>query len=176
MAAGQTLARWRKARRDRAIALVGTEVLALGVFGKDAWRKSISGAGRGRDSHSGSSRAIWFLFPLCRPRRKIWPHASEKIDEGSQNFFGLDPEHDVESRDDIVSASLVIPMNKEISLMMHAKDVGHSFYVRELRIQQTLFPVSIFPCISPPLKPVSTKSFVRSFVGWAITTCALFSK
>ena len=46
----------------------------------------------------------------------------------------------MDSRDDIVAASLVIPVNKPILLMMHAKDVGHSFYVRELRIQQDFVP------------------------------------
>ena len=64
----------------------------------------------------------------------------EKIDEGNSNFFGLDPENDIPARDDITSAELAIPVNKEIHLMMHGKDVGHSFYVRELRIQQDFVP------------------------------------
>ena len=64
----------------------------------------------------------------------------EMISEGSQNFFGLDPEHDVDSRDDIVAAEMAIPVNKEIHLLMHSKDVGHSFYVRELRVQQDFVP------------------------------------
>jgi cytochrome c oxidase subunit 2 len=55
-------------------------------------------------------------------------------------LFGLDPEHDVESRDDVVTAELAIPVNKEVHLLMHAKDVGHSFFVRELRVQQDFVP------------------------------------
>jgi len=43
-------------------------------------------------------------------------------------------------RDDIVSGELVVPVNREVQLLMHAKDVGHSFYVRELRIQQDFVP------------------------------------
>ena len=39
-----------------------------------------------------------------------------------------------------MSGELVIPVNREIQLLMHAKDVGHSFYVRELRIQQDFVP------------------------------------
>jgi cytochrome c oxidase subunit II len=46
----------------------------------------------------------------------------------------------VASRDDIVTGELAIPANREIHLLMHAKDVGHSFYVRELRIQQDFVP------------------------------------
>jgi cytochrome c oxidase subunit 2 len=52
----------------------------------------------------------------------------------------LDPANEVEARDDIVSGELVIPVNREVQLLMHAKDVGHSFYVRELRIQQDFVP------------------------------------
>ena len=46
----------------------------------------------------------------------------------------------MEARDDIVTAEMTIPVNREIHLLMHAKDVGHSFYVRELRIQQDFVP------------------------------------
>jgi cytochrome c oxidase subunit 2 len=33
-----------------------------------------------------------------------------------------------------------VPVNKEVHLLMHAKDVNHSFFVRELRIQQDFVP------------------------------------
>ena len=36
--------------------------------------------------------------------------------------------------------SLVVPVNRPISLTLHSKDVGHSFYVRELRMQQDFVP------------------------------------
>ena len=35
---------------------------------------------------------------------------------------------------------MAIPVNHEIHLLMHAKDVGHSFYVPELRVQQDFVP------------------------------------
>ena len=44
------------------------------------------------------------------------------------------------SKDDVVTAEMGVPVNKEIHLLMHAKDVGHSFYVRELRLQQDFVP------------------------------------
>ena len=50
------------------------------------------------------------------------------------------PQHDADSKDDIVTAEMAIPVNKEIHLLMHAKDVGHSFFVRELRVQQDFVP------------------------------------
>jgi cytochrome c oxidase subunit 2 len=62
------------------------------------------------------------------------------MDDSAQNFFGLDRVRDVDSRDDIVSAVMAIPVNREIQLLMRSKDVGHSFYVPELRLQQDFVP------------------------------------
>jgi cytochrome c oxidase subunit II len=74
------------------------------------------------------------------PDGKFGPLHPDLINEGSQNFYGLDVDHDPDSKDDIVAASMAIPVNKEIHLLMHAKDVGHSFYVPELRVQQDFVP------------------------------------
>jgi len=82
--------------------------------------------------------AFYFRYP--GPDGKFGGIHPDKIDEGNQNYFGLDPANDVDARDDIVSGELVVPVNREVHLMMHAKDVGHSFYVRELRIQQDFVP------------------------------------
>ena len=124
-----------------AFILVGTEVLALGVFGQKAWASVYFTAPKPDDLQvqvQAGQFAFYFRYP--GPDGKFGALHPDKIDEGNSNFFGLDPANDVESRDDIVSASLVIPVNKPISLMMHAKDVGHSFYVRELRLQQDFVP------------------------------------
>ncbi len=108
-----------------ALLFVGAEVLALGVFGVKAWAN------------------VYLTPPYFRypgPDGKLGPIHPELINEGSQNFYGLDPEHDPDSKDDIVTAEMAIPVNKEIHLLMHAKDVGHSFFVRELRVQQDFVP------------------------------------
>ena len=124
-----------------AVLLVGAEAIALGAMGTKAWAKVYF------DKPSADSLPIQvqagqfaFYFRYAGPDGKFGALHPEKIDEGNSNFFGLDPENDIPARDDIVSGDLVIPANKEINLMMHAKDVGHSFYVRELRIQQDFVP------------------------------------
>jgi cytochrome c oxidase subunit 2 len=124
-----------------AIVLVGTEVLALGVFGKDAWAEVyFRPAAANALPVQVQAEQFGFYFRYAGPDGKFGPMHPDKIDEGNQNFYGLDPANDLESRDDIVAASLVVPVNRPISLLMHAKDVGHSFYVRELRIQQDFVP------------------------------------
>ena len=124
-----------------AMVLVGTEVVALGAFGQKAWaevyfRPAVPDAVQ-IQAQAGQF-AFYFRYP--GPDGKYGPLHPDKIDEGNQNFFGLDPANDVDSRDDIVTAELGIPIHREVHLLLHAKDVGHSFYVRELRIQQDFVP------------------------------------
>jgi cytochrome c oxidase subunit 2 len=124
-----------------AILLVGTEAIALGAFGTKAWA-SVYFRPATLDALQIQAQAgqFAFYFRYAGPDGKFGAIHPEKIDEGNSNFFGLDPENDVPARDDIVSGELVVPANREVNLMMHAKDVGHSFYVRELRIQQDFVP------------------------------------
>jgi cytochrome c oxidase subunit 2 len=124
-----------------ALVLVGAEVLALGVFGVKAWAEvylTAPSADAMPVQVQAGQFAFYFRYP--GPDGKFGPLHPELINEGTQNLFGLDPEHDPDSRDDIVTAEMAVPVNKEVHLLMHAKDVGHSFFVRELRVQQDFVP------------------------------------
>ncbi|MFY9644479.1 MAG: hypothetical protein WAK29_04825 [Terriglobales bacterium] len=124
-----------------AILVVGIEVMALGIFGVKAWANvylSPPSADAMPIQVQAGQFAYYFRYPGVDGKFGT-PHP-ELINEGTQNIFGLDPEHDVDARDDIVAAEMAIPLNKEIHLLMHTKDVGHSFYVRELRVQQDFVP------------------------------------
>ncbi len=94
-----------------------------------------------RPADSGAGWAVRFLFPLSRPGRKVRP-ASSRSDQRGQRRISLVsiPTNDPDSKDDIVTAEMAIPVNSEIHLLMHAKDVGHSFFVPELRVQQDFVP------------------------------------
>ncbi len=124
-----------------AFIIVGAEVFALGVLGQKAWANVYFTPARA-DALQVQAQAgqFAFYFRYAGADGKFGVLHPDKIDEGNQNFFGLDPANDLESRDDIVSGELAIPVNREVHLLMHAKDVGHSFYVRELRIQQDFVP------------------------------------
>jgi cytochrome c oxidase subunit II len=124
-----------------AFVLVGTEILALGVLGQKAWANVYFTPAK-PDAIQIQAQAEQFAYYFRYPGAdgKFGATHPDKIDEGNQNYFGLDPANEVEARDDIVSGELVVPVNREVQLLMHAKDVGHSFYVRELRIQQDFVP------------------------------------
>ena len=124
-----------------AVLVVGIEVMALGIFGVKAWANvylTPPSANALPIQVQAGQFAFYFRYP--GPDGKFGTPHPEMINEGTQNVFGLDPEHDVDARDDIVAAEMAIPVNKEVHLLMHTKDVGHSFFVRELRVQQDFVP------------------------------------
>jgi cytochrome c oxidase subunit II len=124
-----------------AIFLVGTEVVALSVFGQKSWaRMFLEPASPDALTVQVQAEQFAYYFRYPGPDGKFGTIHPEKIDESAQNFFGLDREHDAAAKDDIVSAVMAIPVNREINLLMRSKDVGHSFYVPELRLQQDFVP------------------------------------
>jgi len=130
-----------KALVSAAILLVALEVLALGFFGSKAWAEIyLRQPGPGSIPVQVQAGQFAFYFRYPGPDGKFGAIYPDKIDEGNQNFFGLDVDHDADSKDDIVTAEMAVPVNREIHLLLHAKDVGHSFYVRELRLQQDFVP------------------------------------
>jgi cytochrome c oxidase subunit 2 len=61
------------------------------------------------------------------------------IDDAANNPFGLD-DRDQAAKDDIVSATLRVPVGRPVKLTLISRDVIHSFFVRELRLKQDLVP------------------------------------
>jgi cytochrome c oxidase subunit 2 len=129
-----------------ATVIVGLEVLALIFVGTRVWANIFLTPAEVNavqiDVQAGQF-AFYFRYP--GPDGKFGVPHPEKIDEGNGNFFGLDPQHDTAARDDIVSASLVVPVDRAVVLTMHSKDVGHSLFIPQLRLQQDFVPGLIIP-------------------------------
>jgi len=124
-----------------AMLVVGVEVFTLTFVGSKAWGAIYLAPPDPQAIHidvQAEQFAFYFRYP--GPDGQLGGVHPDKIDDGSGNYFGLDPANDVAARDDIVVGSLVVPINKPIALSLHSKDVGHSFYVRELRVQQDFVP------------------------------------
>ena len=110
--------------------------------------------------------AFYFRYPGADG--KFGPLHTDKIDEGLGNFFGIDTA-DADSKDDIVTAELAVPVNKPVELLLESKDMNHGFNVREMRIQQDMVPGMQIPLHRPP-RSASTKSHAISCAAWATTT------
>src|SRR5271169_651450 len=108
-----------------AFLLVGTEALALGVFGVKAWAnvyQTQPSANAMPVQVQAGQFAFYFRYP--GPDGTFGPLHPEMISESNANFFGLDQTNDADSKDDIVTAEMAIPVNREVHLFMHSKDVG----------------------------------------------------
>jgi cytochrome c oxidase subunit 2 len=136
-----------------AIVLVGMEVLVLSFIGTKVWARIFltpASADALKVDVQAEQFAFYFRYP--GPDGKFGQIHPELIDDGNGNFFGLDPANDTAARDDIVAATLTIPVGREISMTLHSKDVGHAFYVPDFRIQQ-----DFLPGLSIPLHFTATK-------------------
>jgi cytochrome c oxidase subunit 2 len=126
--------------------LVGVEILTLTLVGSKVWAgiyQSPPDPGSLHIDVQGEQFAFYFRYAGADGAfGGIHP---DLIDDANGNFFGLDPANDTTARDDIVAGTLAIPVNQPILLSMHAKDVGHAFYVPELRIQQDFVPGLVIP-------------------------------
>lgn len=124
-----------------AFILVGVEVFALGIFGVKAWAAiyfTPPAASAIPIQVQAGQFAFYFRYP--GPDGTFGPIHPNQISEANANFFGLDTTNDQDSKDDIVTAEMAVPVNREVRLLMHAKDVSHSFYVPALRIHQDFVP------------------------------------
>lgn len=115
--------------------------IGLNLMGYHIWASTrFTGAAPNalRIEVQGEQFAYYFRYP--GPDGQFGPTHLEKVDDATGNFFGLDREHDPASKDDIVTATLGIPVNRPVELILKSRDVDHSFFVRELRVQQDMVP------------------------------------
>jgi cytochrome c oxidase subunit 2 len=126
--------------------LVGAEVLALTLVGSKVWAGIYLAPRNPQALHIDvQAQQFAFYFRYAGADGTFGGTHPEMMDEASGNFYGLDPANDTTARDDIITATLAVPVDRPIYLTMHAKDVGHAFYVPELRLQQDFVPGLVIP-------------------------------
>jgi cytochrome c oxidase subunit II len=129
-----------------AVALVGLEILVLSLVGSKVWAAIyMTPPEQGSLQVDVAAEQFAFYFRYPGPDGEFGVVHPERVQDGNGNYFGLDPQNDVAARDDIIVGTLTIPVNRPIFLTMHTKDMIHSFYVPELRIQQDIVPGLTLP-------------------------------
>jgi cytochrome c oxidase subunit 2 len=78
-----------------------------------------------------------FRYP--GPDGKFGRTSLQLISDAGGNPLGLDPA-DPAGKDDIVTATLRVPVDRDIELTLKSRDVVHDFFVRELRVKQDAVP------------------------------------
>jgi cytochrome c oxidase subunit 2 len=129
------------------------ELFAAGTVGRRAWAAMyLTEPPADALTVQVMSEQFAFYFRYPGADGKLGAIHPAKIDDESGNFFGIDTQNDPESKDDIMTASLALPVNHPVELVLLAKDVTHGFYVRELRIQQDMVPGMQIPIHFTPTK------------------------
>jgi cytochrome c oxidase subunit 2 len=135
-----------------AFVYVGSEIILLEFVGQKVWA-AMYFTPPASDSLQvqvlAGQFAFYFRYP--GPDGTFGPIHTDKIDETNANFFGIDPS-DPDSKDDIVTAEVAVPVNKPVELLLNSKDMDHGFYVREMRIQQDILPGMQIPLHFTPTK------------------------
>jgi len=129
-----------------AITLVGAEILVLSFVGTKVWSRIFLTPPDSSALHVDvQAEQFAFYFRYAGADGTFGSTHPELIDPSTGNFFGLDPASDIPARDDVVTGTLAIPINRQVYLTLHAKDVSHSFFVPTLRIQQDFVPGLVIP-------------------------------
>jgi cytochrome c oxidase subunit 2 len=135
------------------IVFISVELFSAATVGRRAWASLYPAAPSGEVLKvQAAGQQFAFYFRYSGADGKFGPVHVEKIDASVGNYFGLDPANDPVAKDDIVTATLLLPVNQPVELLLSSQDVIHSFYVRELRIQQDMVPGMQIPVHFTPTK------------------------
>ena len=114
--------------------------LGLGLLGYKAWGAvRLTPAAPDAIPIEVTTSQFVYNFRYAGPDGKFGMTNPKLISPSTGNPLGLDP-NDPAGRDDIVVPTLTVPVNREIDLLIRSQDVIHSFFVRELRLQQDAVP------------------------------------
>ena len=101
--------------------------ITLSVLGSRGWAKIPSRAA-GKETIEVDAHQFAWNFRYPGPDGRFGRTAIEFISDAGGNPVGIDPK-DPAGKDDIVTASLRIPAQRDVLLLLHSRDVIHDFFV-----------------------------------------------
>ncbi len=122
----------------------GVLFLGLTLMGYSAWAEVRFDQARREDAPEPlvvevvGQQFLW-NFRYAGADGRFGPTSVELMDDSVGNPLGVDRDHP-DGADDIVAPSLVVPVNRDVELVLMAKDVLHNFFVPELRIKMDTVP------------------------------------
>lgn len=127
--------------------------LGLGFLGRKAWAAvRYAGPPTGSIQIEVTEMQFQFLFRYPGADGQFGRIDPALISAATGNPLGID-QNSPAGRDDIVaSGTLAVPIGRPIELLLRSQDVIHSFFVRELRLQQDAVPGMIIPIHFTPDK------------------------
>jgi cytochrome c oxidase subunit 2 len=120
------------------LTITGALFITLSVLGSRGWAK-VPNRLAGEEIVEVDAHQFAWNFRYPGPDGRFGHTAIGFISDAGGNPVGIDPK-DPAGKDDIVTASLRIPANRDVLLLLHSRDVIHDFFVRELRTKQDIVP------------------------------------
>jgi cytochrome c oxidase subunit 2 len=124
------------------MALAALLFLGTNFIGSALWANArIQGAAAEKSAVHVEVDAVQFqwYFRYPGPDGKFGRTRPELQDASEGNPLGID-RGDPDSKDDIVTSTLVLPANRNVDLTLKAQDVIHSFFVPAFRVKQDAVP------------------------------------
>ena len=114
----------------------------LALFGTRIWateRFQPAREGATQVEVTGMQFAWYFRYPGADGKYARTKPELEDASSGGEAALGMDST-DPASKDDFVTSTLVLPVNREIDVTLRAEDVIHSFYIPAMRFKQDAVP------------------------------------
>jgi len=116
--------------------------IGLNLMGSSVWasqRFDAAEAGAVQVEVTGMQFAWYFRYP--GPDGKFGATSPKLMDPsaGSEAAVGLDTS-DAAAKDDVVTGTMYLPVNRQVDLRLRAVDVIHSFFVPNMRFKQDAVP------------------------------------
>jgi len=119
------------------ILFVGLNLMSSSIWASERFRSAETDAVR--VEVTGMQFAWYFRYPGPDAKFGTTNPELEDASAGGEAALGLDAK-DPASKDDVVTGTMVVPVNREIEVILRAHDVIHSFFIPSMRFKQDAVP------------------------------------
>jgi len=119
------------------ILFVGLNLMSSSIWASERFRPAEVDAVR--VEVTGMQFAWYFRYPGSDGKFGATNPELEDASAGGEAALGLDTK-DGASKDDVVTGTMVVPVNREIEVILRAHDVIHSFFIPTMRFKQDAVP------------------------------------
>jgi len=120
-----------------AVLFVGLNLMSSSIWASERFRPAEANAVR--VEVTGMQFAWYFRYPGPDGKFGATKPELEDASAGGEGALGLDSK-DPASKDDVVTGTMVVPVNREIEVILRAHDVIHSFFIPAFRFKQDAVP------------------------------------
>jgi cytochrome c oxidase subunit 2 len=120
-----------------AVLFIGLNLMSSSIWASERFRPA--GPEALHVEVTGMQFAWYFRYPGPDGKFGATKPELEDASAGGEGALGLDTK-DPAAKDDIVSGTMVLPVNREVEVILRAHDVIHSFFVPAMRFKQDAVP------------------------------------